>query len=182
MAIRMDASLITIVLVGLLLTAAVYDSYKHKIPNYISLAGWILAPSLYAIFYGTDGFLGSIYGLALTLVLTFPLYALRWMGAGDVKLMTSVGAFVGVKSALMALLFIVLSGAVFSVLFYIYQRSLSVTLNRLLAMASMSSTFRKPVYIPPTDSTSRLLIPYAIPIAIGTVLYLFYANWEIHSL
>ena len=182
MTLRMDASLITIVLVGLLLTAAVYDFYKHKIPNYISLGGWILAPSLYAAFFGVDGCLDSIYGLGLILLLTFPLYALHWMGAGDVKLMASVGAFVGVKSALLTLLFIVLSGAVFSVLFYIYQRSLSVTLNRLLAMASMSSSFRKPVYIPPTDSTSRVVIPYAIPIAIGTVLYLFYANWEIHSL
>ncbi|MCW8957733.1 MAG: prepilin peptidase [Gammaproteobacteria bacterium] len=172
--------LITVVLLLLLLIAAVADTRKHRIPNVISLAGWILAPLLHALAFGTEGFFSSLLALAVTLVLTFPLYALHWMGAGDVKLMVSVGAFLGdIQSALLALLFIVITGALFSLAIHLYKTSLSATLARLRAMISLSLSMRRPVYVPPGDATATLLIPYAVPIALGTLLFLFYARWEI---
>lgn len=173
---QMDPSYIYIVMCLLLLVAATYDSLRHKIPNYISLAAWIVAPLLNAAVFGMDGFLDSIYGLLLALALTFPLYALGWMGAGDVKLMSGVGAFVGIGSVLPVLGFIFVTGAVFAVSLHLYKRSFSETLNRLSAMVGMSAAMRKPVYVPPVDSTAQVLIPYAVPIALGTLCFLFYAH------
>lgn len=173
---NLEPSYITITMAVLLSAAAVYDFLKHKIPNYLSLGGWILAPLLYAATLGMDGFLNSVYGLLLALALTFPLYAIRWMGAGDVKLMTSVGAFVGFGSVLPALGFIFVIGALFSIVFHIYKQSFSTTVSRLMAMSSLSAAMRKPVYVPPGDATAQLLIPYAVPIALGTLCFLVYAH------
>lgn len=174
----MESSLVIGLLALLLLCAAFFDVHKHRIPNYISLSGWILAPFLAATIFGMDGFLSSVYGLLLTLALTFPLYALRWMGAGDVKLMVSVGAFVGSSAALPVLGFIFVCGAIFSLLLHLFKGSLVATFARLRTTVGMTLAMRRPHYVPPADETSQLLIPYAVPIAMGTLAFLFYAHWE----
>lgn len=167
------ASILTVMLVVLLFIAAVYDCYRHKIPNVISLGGWLVAPLLHAATGGVDGLVDSVTGLFLALLLTFPLFALRWMGAGDVKLMTAVGAFVGSKSVLPVLGLIFISGAVFAVLAYLYRGSLRETLQRLVTMLSMSLSMRRPVYIPAKESAAEILIPYAVPIATGTLIFVY---------
>jgi len=175
----MEHALIIVPLLLLLLLAAVFDAYRHKIPNIVSLLGWILAPVLYATNFGLDGLLTSVYGLLLVLALTFPLFALRWMGAGDVKLMVSVGAFVGVGAALPLLVFIFITGALFAVGLHLYKSTLALTMQRLVAMFNISAAMRRPVYVPPGDASARVLIPYAVPIAIGTLAFLFYAQWDL---
>ena len=171
-----EPSYITIVMLMLLVVAAAHDSIRHKIPNYISLGIWLVIPLLNAMASGLDGFLDSLYGLLLALALTFPLYAMRWMGAGDVKLMAGVGAFVGPGAVLPVLGFIFVCGALFAIALHLYKKTLSETLGRLSAMFSLTAAMRKTVYVPPVDATAQVLIPYAVPIALGTLCFLAYVH------
>ena len=86
-------------LTGLLLIAAVSDYRTRRIPNELVLAGaaaGLLGNTLFSTL-PLDGFVTALQGLATGLAAFLPLYLLRLMGAGDVKLMAMVGAFLGLQ-------------------------------------------------------------------------------------
>lgn len=91
-----------VILVALALIAALYDVWFRRIPNWLSLSGVLLGIGLNA-FLALDGlrwydgynWRSALAGLGLAFLIYFPLYLLRGMGAGDVKLMAAVGALVG---------------------------------------------------------------------------------------
>jgi len=91
-----------IFLAALALIAALYDVWFRRIPNWLSLAGVVVGIGLNA-FLAVDGFhwydgynwRSALGGMGLAFLIYFPLYLLRGMGAGDVKLMAAVGALVG---------------------------------------------------------------------------------------
>ena len=119
--------------------------------------------------YGWHGLKISLLGLAIVLSITFPFFALNWLGAGDVKLMTSVGAIVGVDKALYVLLGIVFTGAVMALFMLLHSRlrrnsQLEEAPNVMAAVADETK-------IPQAaKKNEQQVLPYAVPIAIGTFL------------
>ena len=88
---------VVMVLLVVLLTAAVFDVRYRRIPNWLTVSGVRAGhrheyPDRYA--GGRDRVLPCRAGGRLSAIYVV-LYALRAMGAGDVKLMAAVGAIVG---------------------------------------------------------------------------------------
>jgi prepilin peptidase CpaA len=115
-----------VVLFVLLCTAAVSDWRSYRIPNWLTFGG-----VLFALVYGTlaartpvSGATNALAGLGAGFVLMVPFYALGIMGAGDVKLMAMVGAFLGPYQALVAVLFTFIAGGVAALAFAIHRRRL----------------------------------------------------------
>ncbi|MFC1758947.1 prepilin peptidase [Planctomycetota bacterium] len=83
-----------------LILAAVIDGFELRVPNWITFpmiaTGWIYsvacADVLGLSWYGGLGY--SLLGTAAGLALLLPAYAIGGMGAGDVKLMAGVGAWI----------------------------------------------------------------------------------------
>src|SRR5580698_3758715 len=77
-----------------LIVAAVIDGLKLKVPNWITfpmiLSGWVYSTAAFGWNGLADSLLGTVVGLGLLL----PAYAIGGMGAGDVKLLAGVGAWV----------------------------------------------------------------------------------------
>jgi prepilin peptidase CpaA len=163
-------------LLATLVVAAVYDYRTRRIPNWLSFSGWLIAPTIYLYLGGFEGLQASFFGFALVLALTFPLFAFGWMGAGDVKLMASVGAYVGFGMALPVLVGILITGGVFAVIMLAYKHSLLSSITRIKASFGLSLAVKKPVYIGPEEAASKVILPYAIPILVGTILTLFGMN------
>src|SRR3954451_14942461 len=84
-----------IVLVLVVTGAAGYDCKYRKIPNWLNLSGLILGFGLNTLFGGTSGFVSAGQGFLLALAIYLPLYLIKGMGAGDVKLMGAIGSLVG---------------------------------------------------------------------------------------
>jgi prepilin peptidase CpaA len=84
---------IKVVLLALVLTAAFYDLRWRRIPNWLVLAGVLLGFGLNGFLSGAPlrGLLQALLGFGLASLVYFPLYVIRAMGAGDVKLMMAVG-------------------------------------------------------------------------------------------
>jgi prepilin peptidase CpaA len=84
------------VLALILLLSVFFDIRERRIPNWLTASGVLVGLSLNLI-EGFTAFLQGFLGLALGFgVLILP-FALGWVGAGDVKLVGTVGALVGIQ-------------------------------------------------------------------------------------
>ncbi|GAB3441886.1 A24 family peptidase [Massilia solisilvae] len=107
------------VLIALLLGAAVFDYRSFRIPNWLTASGlafgmaWtILVPPLPGA-----GWSFPVGGVMTGFIAMFPMYMLRAVGAGDVKLMAMAGSFLGWHDTLFALLTSFVVGGVAAVAF-----------------------------------------------------------------
>ena len=163
-----------VILVALLLAAAVIDWRTYRIPNWLTLGGMV-----FGVLYSTAthgfmaGLLPALGGLGIGLVLLLPLYALRVMGAGDVKLMAMVGAFLGSSEILYAVLFTFAVGGVAALAFACYRRALgrmAANVGGLVQSAAFSVMAGHRPELAIDASIGRM--PYGISICVGTIAWL----------
>jgi prepilin peptidase CpaA len=168
---------------AILLSIAVwYDVRTRKIPNRLVFFGTLIGvalniflPAGTGIFSdppGALGFLPSLIGVAVGLATLIPMYALGAMGAGDVKLMAMVGAFLGPEQILGVALLSLLAGGVLALAVALWTRTLARVLHNtcsLLLDAIVRAVAGTGVRIDkPATPTSKLA--YAIAIMSGTGL------------
>src|SRR3954454_16504691 len=78
-----------------LVEAAVIDGLKLRVPNWLTFHLGAAGLAFAAWSQGSAGFLWALAGMGVGLATLLPLYAIGGMGAGDVKLMAGVGAWMG---------------------------------------------------------------------------------------
>jgi len=162
----------------LLITAAIIDGWMLKVPNWLTfpmiMAGWIYSTAV----FGWEGLGWSLAGTVAGLALLLPLYAIGGMGAGDVKLLAGVGAWVGATTTFYAFCVSAVIGAVIAVLMVLARRDWTKHQSQFWMIFHEIMTVRDPNQlstIAAERKSSMLLLPYGIPIAIGTILYF---AWE----
>ncbi len=174
-------------LVLLLVAAAVIDVRTMRIPNWLTVCGALIGLALNAALqwqllgphWAVDGLLWALGGMAAGLALLLPLYLLRVMGAGDVKLMAMVGAFVGLQQIVPAVLCVFIAGGVFALATAVWRRSLRrLTTNVADVVQSMAvaafAGIRPSGGLAPGQSIGRL--PYGLSICAGTLAWLIAAQ------
>lgn len=149
--------------------AAILDVLTHKIPNWFTVPSALLAVILNSYLYGIKGFSSSIVGLVTGFLLLFFIYRLGGMGAGDVKLLCAIGAFLGPKLVFYSFIWTALAGGVFALILVIYKRALSQTFRNLkiLVFSWILRTPRKDLTI---KNQSLIKLPYGVAIAVGVIL------------
>jgi prepilin peptidase CpaA len=162
-----------------LIVAAIIDGYKLKVPNWITFpmitSGWAIS----ALSYGWEGFGWSLVGTAVGLALLLPAYAIGGMGAGDVKLLAGVGAWVGGTTTLYAYCVSAIIGGLIAVGMVLYRRAWHQHYGQFFAIWNEMVTIRDPEKLSTiaAERKSRmLLLPYGIPIALGTIAYFAYTG------
>jgi prepilin peptidase CpaA len=169
-----------------LLALAVWnDVLTRRIPNLLVLTGMLLGLLLNSIFPagaglfsapgGAIGFLVALEGAALGMAMLLPLYAFGAMGAGDVKLMAMVGAFLGPEQIFGTAMLTLLSGGVLALVVSIWTgtllkmiRNTYALLLHMFARGLMGDGVRIDQPAAPTGK-----LAYAIAIMSGTVLNTF---------
>ena len=162
--------LVTFVLV----VAAVIDGWKLKVPNLITypliVGGWTYS----TIAYGWDGLAWSLLGTIIGLALLLPAYAIGGMGAGDVKLLAGVGAWIWGTATVQAFCISALVGGLIALAMVVYRRTWAKHQAQFWMIWNEILTIRDPTelaHIAADRKSSMLLLPYGIPIAIGTIAY-----------
>ena len=163
-----------VILTCLLSLAVWWDFKTHRIPNKLILLGMCLG-SIFSILPNGVGWLNALLGWSVGLVVFMPFYLLRVLGAGDVKLLATVGAFMGYPAVLLVALFSCLAGGFLSILIALHQRQL-IQMSRnlyqgLMLFCLQITSGRKTSQWSMTTSQKRL--PYALAIALGTLYYAF---------
>lgn len=160
----------------LLAIATVFDVKSHRIPNWLVFSGALLGFAYHAFSPFGIGAMASAQGLAVGLAAFMPLYLIRAMGAGDVKLMAMVGAYLEPASAFGAVLTVFIAGGVLSMAAAIRNRALSRLVENLrFIMADMSMKMMVGGAAAQVDAVpvSAGKLPYALAIATGTVIHIY---------
>src|SRR3954447_1070425 len=85
---------------AVLVEAAIIDGRQLRVPNWLTYHFALGGLAFAAWSGGTAGGLWALAGLGVGLSLVLPLYAIGGMGAGDVKLLAGVGAWMGPTAAI----------------------------------------------------------------------------------
>lgn len=164
------------VLLALLACAATIDCRTYRIPNWLTGAGLLAGVVLSAI-HGerpAQDVLLSLGGAATGFAVLLPLYLLRTLGAGDVKLMAMVGAFLGVQDTLWALVFVFATGGLVAIGYAAFRSAAFQLFTNVreivvsLAIASLTGT--RATGMAQLRSAGR--IPYGLSICVGTAAFL----------
>jgi prepilin peptidase CpaA len=157
-----------------LVVAAVIDGWKLKVPNLITfpmiISGWVYSGAA----YGWEGLGYSLLGTVIGLALLMPAYAIGGMGAGDVKLLAGVGAWVWGSVTFYAFCVSAVVGGVIAVGMVLYRRGWRKHRLQFEMILTEILTIRDPnqlSVIAADRKSSMLLLPYGIPIALGTIGY-----------
>ena len=173
----MELSLIAI-LVSALIVCAITDSRRQRIPNWVTLPLIFLGIVLHSVDSGWAGCLLALKGCGLGFLLFFIPYVLGGMGAGDVKLLSAVGAVTGPAGILQAFFYIAFIGGAYALLAIIRRQGLRAFVGQ--HFRSLRDFLATGYYASPTDLTianKRARFGYGIPIALGTFAYLLQTHF-----
>jgi len=164
----------------LVLVAAATDLRSRRIPNWLTLAG-VLAGIVLNSFLNVDRFnwRTALLGLGLAFAVYFPLYLLRGMGAGDVKLMAAVGALMGPANWFAIFILSNVLGGIAAVLILLSKGRLWGTFRNVGYMLNELLHFRPP-YMRREEldlkSPKATTMPHGVAIAMGSISFLV-AAW-----
>jgi len=148
--------------------AVASDVRFHRIPNRLTLPA-LLGALLASSWVGaTSSPLEAAMGAALGFALLVGPYALGGMGAGDVKALMVLGAWIGPKALLGATAWAVIAGGVFGLVMLTLRGEFGAFARRWGRMLLNMLMLRRVAYEPPAaGSIAAGGIPFAAAIAIG---------------
>jgi prepilin peptidase CpaA len=163
------------VLLVLLIVAAASDWRSFRIPNWLTFGGAAFAVLYHSVAGRTPlaGLSLALGGLVFGLAIMLPMYVVRVMGAGDVKLMAMVGAFLGFTATLHAVLCIFIVGGFAAIGFALVRKNLGQMLinakdaTQTVMVATMVGA-RPDAPLAAGKSVGKL--PYGVCICIGTIV------------
>jgi prepilin peptidase CpaA len=148
--------------------ACVFDLRARRIPNLLTFGGAGIAVLSAGASHGVPGLAQALGGWAVGLVVFLPLFILGGLGAGDVKLMACIGAWLGPPQVLWTALYAALAGGVAAVAVALatgYLRTAVDNVYMLLVHFRVAGIRPHPEITLERGKGPRL--PYALPIAAG---------------
>jgi len=166
--------LLIVLLACAMAIAAIRDLKTRKIPNLLTYPVMLFGLVYHGVLSGLMGIGFSVAGLSVGIGLFLIPYILGGMGAGDAKLMGAAGAILGPKGVIIAAVMSILIGLVYAmVLLLIHHDYCRSLLHRLWIMSKTFFLTRQFIPIPPGNGEKQPTLSYALPIALGTMCYVF---------
>lgn len=162
-----------------LIWAAWIDGRELRVPNWITFP-MVLTGLAYNTFDdGMSGLGFGLLGMVTGLLCLLPLYSVGGMGAGDVKLMAGMGAWLGWEITLSAFVVSVFVGAFMAVVMVARKRAFEKHSINFLVILNEWLSVKNPAKLSEIAAERKptmMLLPYGIPICIGSIGYFLYAG------
>ena len=167
-----------VALLVLLIGAVVWDLSKTRIPNALILSGLIIGVFYRVLCMGERNYLAILLGIIIPVLLFFPLFLIRAMGAGDIKLFAVTGAFFTIRENLKCIVLAIMLGGVFALIKVLFYRNLRERLKymftyfrKVLQCAGTGSLYGfSYVDREDTESVKRAGIKFSLPILIAVII------------
>lgn len=167
---------------AVIVVMAVIDGIALKVPNYLTfpmiIAGWVYSFG-FSEYAGWEGLMYSLLGTAVGLALLLPHYAIGGMGAGDVKMLAGIGAWMWVEVTLYSFAIGTIVGGVLAVAMVVISGTWHHHHNQFWMILNEIMTVKDPeklAEIAADRKPTMRLLPYGIPICIGTLMYFGWAG------
>lgn len=168
--------------------AALSDARQRRIPNALVLVALLTGllwnafgpqpfrqnPGLFSLYPGALGLGISLLGALVALLLFLPFYALRVLGAGDVKLFAAVGAFAGPAASVNLALCVLVAGGLLALARMAVARNARLVMQNTLASLGQMLPGLGGSFDARTQTAWRM--PYAVAIFGGVAGY---AAWTL---
>ena len=159
-----------IVAVALGIVASFCDLRTRRIPNLLTFGGAAVAIVFSVFMHGPSGLWISLGGWLAGLALFLPFWLLGGMGAGDVKLLACLGAWLGPEATLWAALYASVAGGAMAVVMALATGYLGeAVLNVRMLLGHFWTSGLKPLSAVTLQGSRGPRLPYALPIAAGVV-------------
>ena len=164
----------------LALWIALVDLRSHRIPNYLTLATALTGLSFQLAFHGWEGLGDGLLGMALGFAFLILPYVWGGMGAGDVKALAALGAWLGPGRTLFLFCYMGIAGGVIA-LGVLWWRGLlwdklrgawAVLLNLVLCRPFRAAAGPGEGGLDPFFREETPGIPYGVAMALGMAVLL----------
>lgn len=165
-----------IVIIICTIVAGVIDARSFRVPNILTVPLFLSGLIYHAITGGVAGLQSSVFGAVFGFGIIFVLYIVGGMGAGDVKLMAAIGAWLQAQATLYVFVIAALLMGAYSVLMLLWQKRLidgirtaQVTLLKFAAIGKhIGGEDRVEVHLKRGERYKRM-IPFATLLMIAVV-------------
>lgn len=163
----------TIVLVLLLALALAGDLRRYRIYNLLIVVGLAAGLTLNGLQNGLSGISESLLSAVIPVAALIILFALRMIGAGDIKLFCVIGSIMGINFILYAMLFSFLAGGFIALTIMLGRRNFK---ERFTYIATyLRSVYLSHTFVPYTnfnDKSDGAKFHFSPAIAVGCCIQL----------
>lgn len=157
--------------IGISLAAGWTDWRTRRIPNWLTVSGFLVGLLTNVLVYHWAGFKASLAGAGIALGLLLPVVLLRGLGAGDWKLMGALGAFLGPTRIVLVLFGAVVLAGIAACTMVTWRRRWGTTLSNLRDLLFGFAVFG---FCPNPQiqlgNTALLSLPFGSVVALATPL------------
>ena len=155
--------------------ATAIDLRTRRIPNALTLGAAAAAVVCLGVVGGWRAMVWSAAGWTVGLLIFLPLFLLRGLGAGDVKLLAAFGAWLGPSGAWWVAVYGAIAGGVIAVPWLLMRGALTRTLGNIWALLVFWRLVGPRAHPGLTlDSPHAMRLPYALPLALGALATLWW--------
>jgi prepilin peptidase CpaA len=153
------------------LIAGFTDWRSRRIPNWLTVSGFVVGVSLNTLIGRWAGLKASLLGAGLGLLVLLPFVFLRSLGAGDWKLAGALGSFVGWETLVTLLIISIFVAGAMALILVIYKHRFKQTLRNIWGMLASMASFHMPGAEVSLDNPQSLKIPYGVALGLATVVF-----------
>jgi prepilin peptidase CpaA len=157
--------------IGVSLSAGWSDWRTRRIPNSLTVSGFLLGVLMNIFLYRLAGARAAVAGAGMGLALLLPVVLLRGLGAGDWKLMGALGAFLGPTRIVLVLFGAILLAGLMACVMVTWTHRWGATLRNLRDLIFGFAVFGlRPNPQIQLGNTALLALPFGSVVAVATPL------------
>lgn len=163
--------------------AAVTDVRTFKVYNLLTIPLMVTGVAYHGLTEGTAGVVQSLCGILFGVGILMLPFLMGGMGAGDVKLLAAVGAWLGMPLTLYVFIASGLASGLCAILMVTFQKSFSEALLNLQIMWFRMDSFARHLgsdewmeSVVPSQNRRRRVIPYGAMVAFGIFAALIWVS------
>lgn len=158
--------------------ASSIDWTTRRIPNALTFGATAAGLAFAAATGGFEALGWSAAGFGVGIALFLPLFALRAMGGGDVKLLGAFGAWLGPALVCWVAVYGAIAGGIVALPLIVWRGRFRATMVNLWALVThWRVAGLKPHPVVTLENPDAVRMPYALPISVGALATLWLRVW-----